>query len=204
MRWAIVGAEVRKACAISSVVSPQTSRSVSATCASGGRAGWQQMKISLSWSSSMVLSSQHLGFVGVGFEPHRQLLQRGIEARLLAHAVDRLEAPGRNQPGERIGRHAVLRPLRGGRDEGVVHRLLGAIEIAEQPDQRRQHAARMAAVDRLQPRRPTPPAASPASRQSPMSIRSSSCTGRTSIVPTWPWECRAASRTASLRVAAPR
>ena len=57
----MVGAEVRKACAMSSVVSPQTSRSVSATCASGGRTGWQQMKISLSWSSSMVLSSSISG-----------------------------------------------------------------------------------------------------------------------------------------------
>jgi len=38
-RAAIVGSLTRKACAISVVVSPQTSRSVSATCASRARAG---------------------------------------------------------------------------------------------------------------------------------------------------------------------
>src|SRR5438046_3108755 len=36
MRWATVGGPVRKARAISSVVRPQTSRKVSAICASGG------------------------------------------------------------------------------------------------------------------------------------------------------------------------
>ena len=46
-----VGAGTRKARAISSVVSPQTVRSVSATCASGASAGWQQVKISRSRSS---------------------------------------------------------------------------------------------------------------------------------------------------------
>ena len=48
---------VRNARAISSVVSPHTSRSVSATCASGVSAGWQQVKISRSRSSSSASSS---------------------------------------------------------------------------------------------------------------------------------------------------
>ena len=39
MRWASVGAPLRNACAISSVVRPHTSRSVSATCASDDNAG---------------------------------------------------------------------------------------------------------------------------------------------------------------------
>jgi hypothetical protein len=42
---------VRNARAISSVVSPHTSRSVSAAQASGASAGWQQVKMSLSRSS---------------------------------------------------------------------------------------------------------------------------------------------------------
>ena len=45
IRWATVDGLVRKARAISSVVRPQTSRSVIATWASGGKAGWQQVKI---------------------------------------------------------------------------------------------------------------------------------------------------------------
>jgi hypothetical protein len=43
IRCARVGAPVRKAEAISSVVMPQTSRSVSATWASGDNTGWQQV-----------------------------------------------------------------------------------------------------------------------------------------------------------------
>jgi hypothetical protein len=61
MRWATVGGPVRKALAISSVVRPQTSRSVIATCASGGRAGWQQVKTSRSRSSSRTWSSRSAG-----------------------------------------------------------------------------------------------------------------------------------------------
>jgi hypothetical protein len=45
MRWASVAGVTRKARAISSVVRPQISRRVSATCPSGGSAGWQQVKI---------------------------------------------------------------------------------------------------------------------------------------------------------------
>src|ERR671935_131539 len=45
IRCASVGGGVRKARAISSVVRPHTSRSVSATCASCASAGWQQVKM---------------------------------------------------------------------------------------------------------------------------------------------------------------
>src|SRR6266571_8749913 len=45
MRWAIVASETRNAAAISGVVKPATARSVSATCASCARAGWQHVKI---------------------------------------------------------------------------------------------------------------------------------------------------------------
>ena len=61
MRWASVDGSVRKACAISSVVRPQTSRRVSATRASGVRTGWQHVKMSRSRSSSMFSSSIVLG-----------------------------------------------------------------------------------------------------------------------------------------------
>ena len=52
IRWAIVVSGTRKAAAISGTVSPPSSRSVSATRASGARAGWQHVKISRSRSSS--------------------------------------------------------------------------------------------------------------------------------------------------------
>ena len=134
---------MRKARAISSVVRPQTSRSVSATWASGGRAGWQQVKISRSRSSSTLLvvpRRRHRGAVGV--ELLGELRQRGVEPGAPAHAVDRLEAAGRNEPRPRIGRHAVARPLLQRRREGIVQRLLGEVEVAEQADQRGEDAAR--------------------------------------------------------------
>ena len=65
IRWATVDGLVRKARAISSVVRPQTSRSVIATWASGGKAGWQHVKINRSWSSSILLSSHASASLGL-------------------------------------------------------------------------------------------------------------------------------------------
>ena len=62
--WATVAGFVRKARAISSVMRPQTSRSVIATWASGDRAGWQQVKINRSRSSS-TFSSSHVSVSSV-------------------------------------------------------------------------------------------------------------------------------------------
>ena len=56
-RCAIVGSATRKARAISVVVSPPTSRSVSATRASAASAGWQQVKTSARRSSGIELTS---------------------------------------------------------------------------------------------------------------------------------------------------
>src|SRR5438132_904048 len=53
----MVASETRKACAISAVVSPHTSRSVSATCASRASAGWQQVNTSRSRSSGITSGS---------------------------------------------------------------------------------------------------------------------------------------------------
>ena len=146
MRCASVGACVRKACAISSVVRPHTSRSVSATCASGDSAGWQQVKMRRSRSSSMPSSSRRLRVVGDRVDLLGDVVDR-VEARLPAQAVDRLEAPGRDEPGARIGRHAVARPLLERRAKRVVQRFLGEVEVAEQAHQRREDAARLGAVN---------------------------------------------------------
>ena len=147
MRCASVGGAVRKARAISSVVRPQTSRSVSAICASGGSAGWQQVKISRSRSSSTPSSSTSAASGGLRLEPRGELDERRVEPGAPAHAVDRLEAPGRDEPRARIRGHAVARPALDGRGERVVQRLLGEVEVAEQADQRGEDAARLGAVD---------------------------------------------------------
>ena len=114
-------ASVRNALAISSVVSPQTSRSVSAICASGGSAGWQHVKISRRRSSSTPSSLSFERLAGVVVESLGKLGERGVEPRAAANGVDRLEPPGRDEPRPRIVRHAVARPLLDGRGEGLVH-----------------------------------------------------------------------------------
>ena len=66
--------------------------------------------------------------------------KRSVEAGAAAHGVDCLEAAGRDEPRARIVGQPFVRPLLDRRRKGVVHRLFGAIEIAEQADQGRQHA----------------------------------------------------------------
>ena len=150
MRCATVGGFTRNALPISSVVRPHTSRSVSATCASSVSAGWQHVKISRRRSSSTGCRRMPVR-EGVGWrpavEPFGELCQRRVEARAPAHGVDRLEAAGRDEPRARVVGQPLARPLLDGRRKRVVHRLFGAIEIAEQADQRRQHAPRVGAVD---------------------------------------------------------
>ena len=87
------------------------------------------------------------GVGGACGDPLGELRQRRVEARAPAHGVDRLEAAGRDEPRARVVGQPLARPLLDGRGKGVVHRLFGAIEIAEQADQRRQHAPRVGAVD---------------------------------------------------------
>src|SRR4051812_46279811 len=60
-RWAIAGSSTRNARAISAVLSPPSSRRVSATCAGGASDGWQQVKISRSRSSRTGPSSASPG-----------------------------------------------------------------------------------------------------------------------------------------------
>ena len=69
------------------------------------------------------------------------------EALLAPEAVDRLESPCRHQPRPRVRRHAFARPLFERGPERVVQRLLRHVEVAEQPDQRRQDATRLGLID---------------------------------------------------------
>ena len=104
--------------------------------------------MSRSRSSSIASSSDPIISSASAVEPLGDLVARGVEAGVPADAVDRLEAAGGHQPRPRVPWHAVARPLLGGGDEGVVERLLGALEIAEKADQRRENAARFGAIDR--------------------------------------------------------
>ena len=99
-RWAMVGSGTRKACAISAVVSPPSSRSVRATWAAAASAGWQQVKIRRSRSSRTAPSSGGSS---------RGVQQGGLgvpvlAGRLPAEAVDRPVAGGGDDPSRRARR----------------------------------------------------------------------------------------------------
>src|SRR2546425_2941639 len=87
------------------------------------------------------------GVAGVGIQSAGELRQRCVEPGAPAHAVDGLEAAGRDEPRPRVGGYAVTRPALHGSREGVLQRLLGHVEVAQQADQRREDAARVGAVD---------------------------------------------------------
>jgi hypothetical protein len=88
--------------------------------------------------------------VGVGRSLGRKrfdlLFIENIKPCLAADAVDRLEAARRDQPGARIGRNALARPLLQGGAESLVQRLFGEVEVADQPHERGEDAARFRAV----------------------------------------------------------
>ena len=67
---------------------------------------------------------------GQRLEPGEQLgLAR--ERPLAPEPVDRAVARGRDDPGARVARHAVARPALERDREGVLHRVLGELEVAE-------------------------------------------------------------------------
>ena len=154
MRAAIVGSLTRNACAISGVLTPQTSRSVSATCASRASAGWQQVKTSRSRSSGIVSASKVIS-VASGSSSSGSL---SSSTRPRASAFSAVAARGGREPRAGAVRDAVARPGRQGRDVGVLHAVLGGVEVARHPHRRGEHVGPFATVrlghrllDRVQP-----------------------------------------------------
>ena len=131
----MVGAGTRKARAISSVDSPPSVRSVSATCASIASAGWQHVKIRRSRSSGTGASSSFGGPTARDAARSRPASARGARAG----AAGRSPCAARWRPAShRIRRRAGHRPLLERRRERLLERLLGHVEVAEQTDQRGQ------------------------------------------------------------------
>ena len=75
--------------------------------------------------------------------------QRAIESPPSAQGVDGFEAARGHEPRHRIGRHALRGPLLDGRDERVVQRLLGQVEVPEEANEGGEHAPRVGAIDGL-------------------------------------------------------
>ena len=90
-----------------------------------------------------------MGFIAFNGKCFGMLFFERIEARAAPDGIDRLEAPRRHQPGARIGRDSVARPLLERSAECLVQRLLGEVEVAQKAHQRREDAARLRAIDRF-------------------------------------------------------
>ena len=81
-----------------------------------------------------------------------ELLHLVLEPASPAEAVDRLVPRGGRDPRGRVARQATARPDLEGDEEGVLHRLLGEVEVAEHADERRDRPSRLVseqAVDGL-------------------------------------------------------
>ena len=148
-RCAIVASGTRNARAISSVVRPPSVRSVSATCASSASAGWQHVKMSSSRSSA---NGRRRPSSSVDRAPRHveqlRLARRSVRSRRM-RSIARLRAVV-TQPGARVVRDAVARPALGGDRERLLGGLLGEVEVAEEADQRGEHAAPLVAEDLLE------------------------------------------------------
>ncbi len=103
--------------------------------------------MSRSRSSSTPLVVQRGSVGAAAIEALDDLLLRRVEPGAPADGVNGFESAGRHQPRPRPFRNALPRPLLDRRGEGVVERLLGEVEVAEEADQRREHAARLGPVD---------------------------------------------------------
>src|SRR5439155_16731840 len=115
---------------------------------SRGRANWERARPFTASPDPARPRDQHLSTI-FRLQPLGDLHPRGVEPGTTAHGVDGLEAAGGDEPGARIGRHALARPLLDRRGEGFVQRLLCEFEAAEQTDERGEDAARFSSVDRV-------------------------------------------------------
>ena len=77
----------------------------------------------------------------IGHEVGFDLLALGEKAHVPPQTIDRLVAADIDEPGAGICRDAFARPLNERGGEGILHRIFGEFEIAEQAYQRGQNAA---------------------------------------------------------------
>ncbi len=144
-RWAIVGSVTSRARAISGVCSPAISRSVSATCASMLRAGWQQVKISRRRSSSTGPTSCGSSVVCSS----RACALAIVTRRLAPQTIDRSVLGRGDDPAGRAGRQSGLRPTLHGDGERLLDRLLGDVDVTEEADQAGHCSTGLGAEDAL-------------------------------------------------------
>jgi hypothetical protein len=139
----MVASEIRKASAISAVVSPPSVRRVSATRA------WAQRRVTAGEDQAQAVIGQLVVELLVqlslfGASRSRPSSTSFFTSRVRApEAIDRLVAGDPGYPGAGILRRPVAGPALERHHEGLLHRLLGGVEVAEDADEARDRPPRL-------------------------------------------------------------
>ena len=141
----MVASGTTKARAISGVDRPPSRRRVRATCAAGARAGWQQVNISRRRSSCTVSSSS----LSSSWSRSAAACAWRSPGGLPPEAVEDPAARRGDDPPRGARGQAVLAPAHRGDGEGVLHPVLGQIDVTEGPDQDRDRPPVLLAEDAL-------------------------------------------------------
>lgn len=141
---AIVGSETRNAFATSGVLTPQTSRRVSATWACTASAGWQHRKISRSRSSRTGASLFVLAGVSAVSGSTAGAISRAGYGPGAAHPARCAGPPSSaRRRADRVSLHDSMHPARRGRRPA---RILRNIEVARDAHRRGEHNGPLPAV----------------------------------------------------------
>ena len=153
MRWAMVGSGTRNARAISAVVRPPSKRRVSATRASVESTGWQAVNTRRQEIVADLVVERRVE-IGAGqallrLELVTELLVLALEQLVPAEMVDRAMLRRGHEPGARVARDALLRPLFERRDQRVLCEVLGDTDVAHDPRQPGDEPRRFDPPDRV-------------------------------------------------------
>jgi hypothetical protein len=141
----MVASGTRKARAISVVVSPPTARRVSAICEAGDSAGWQHRNSRMSVSSGSAVAASAAGASHSPGGIRRAALFSALPGLLAAQQVGQPAGGDRDQPAARVAGETFGGPLGGGRQQRLLHRVLGGVEVPVPPNQRAEDLRRQLA-----------------------------------------------------------
>ena len=146
IRRVMVASGTRKARAISAVVSPPTARRVSAICEAGDSAGWQHRnsRMSVSSDSAAGVSAAGASHSAGGICRAAASSRRCLACSLRSRSVSRREATVISQPRGLPGMPSAGH-CGGGRQQRLLHRVLGGVEMPVAAHQRAEDLRRQLA-----------------------------------------------------------
>ena len=145
----MVASGTRKARATAAVSSPPMVRRVSATCASrfsAGMAAGEEEPQAVVGAHRPSRRDRFIHLAGL----RRQLAHALAVARVAPEPVDGLAPSGGHQPGARIARDALGRPVLERRDRRLLDELLREVPVAQDAHERRRQPPALLAQDRVE------------------------------------------------------